>query len=341
MFGRGNKRTRATHRDRVQADSRNGLAPLQLERACGVLVASAAADALGAGYEFEAGRPDLEPAMIGGGLGDFAPGEWTDDTSQAVAIARVAATGVDLRSQAGLDGVAQGFADWFASGPADIGIHTAEVLGAVGPRPSGDQMASAARAVHERAGRSAGNGSLMRTGPVALAYLDDPAGLVEAAMAVSALTHYEDLAQEACALWCLIIRHTVLTGELPTFDDVAPWVPRPDHWRTILHEAEQASPSSFTNNAWSVGAMQAAWSAITHTPVPEGDGARLHLQHALRTAIRIGHDTDTVAAIAGAVLGARWGMFAVPEAWRAILHGWPGLDSHELELLAVRIVTGA
>lgn len=53
--------------------------------------------------------------------------------------------------------------------------------------------------------------------------------------------------------------------------------------------------------------MQAAWSAMTHTPVPEGNSAPLHLQHALRTAIRIGHDTDTVAAIAGAVLGARWG----------------------------------
>ena len=78
----------------------------------------------------------------------------------------------------------------------------------------------------------------MRTGPVALAYLDDPAGLVEAAMAVSALTHHQDLAQEACAVWCLMIRHAVLHGELPTYDDIAAWVPNAEQWRELLHEAE-------------------------------------------------------------------------------------------------------
>ena len=67
------------------------LTPAQADRACGVLIASAAGDALGAGYEFAHVAPDLVPSMIGGGLGNFASGEWTDDTSQAVAIARVAA----------------------------------------------------------------------------------------------------------------------------------------------------------------------------------------------------------------------------------------------------------
>ena len=99
-------------------------------------------------------------------------------------------------------------------------------------------MAAAARKVHERTGRSAGNGSLMRTGPVALAYLDDPAGLVEAAMTISALTHFQDYAQEACALWSLMIRHAVLTGEFPTFDDVAPWMPNAQAWRDRVQEAE-------------------------------------------------------------------------------------------------------
>lgn len=286
--------------------------------------------------------PDLTPSQLdraGGGLGDFAPGEWTDDTSQAVAIAQVAATAVDLRSEAGLDGVAQGFADWFASDPGDVGIQTAGVLRAAGRHPTGTGMAAAARAAHEQTGRSAGNGSLMRTGPVALAYLDDPEGLVEAAMAVAALTHYEDLGREVCALWCLLIRHAVLTGERPTFDDVAAWAPRPDHWRGVLEEAERREPGEFASNAWAVGALQAAWSAITHTPVPDGDPT-LHLQHALVTAIRIGHDTDTVAAIAGALLGGVWGMSAVPAGWREILHGWPGLGTGDLEQLAVRIVAG-
>ena len=309
----------------------------QVDRACGVLIASAAGDALGAGYEFTPVAPDLEPAMIGGGLGNFAPGEWTDDTAQAVAIARVAATGVGLTSEEALDGVAHGFADWYASNPPDVGIQTAAVLGGVPRFPTAAQMRMSAWLVHAERGRSAGNGSLMRTGPVALAHLDDPLRLVEAAQAISALTHYEQDAREACALWCLMIRHAVLTGELPTFDDVAPWMPRADHWRTVIDEAEQAPPSSFTNNAWSVGALQAAWSAIAQTPIPD-DAPLRHLEHALVTAIRIGHDTDTVAAIAGALLGARWGMSAVPDEWRRILHGWPGIDSDGLERLAALTV---
>lgn len=310
------------------------LTAAQTDRACGVILAAAAGDALGAGYEFTTPSPHLVPAMIGGGLGNFAPGEWTDDTAQAVAIAQVAATGTDLRAPEALTAIAQRFADWYADGPADVGIQTAHVLRLAGPTPTGTDMAQAARRVHERNGRSAGNGSLMRTGPVALAYLDDPAGLVEAAMAISALTHHQDYAQQACALWCLKIRHTVIHGQFPTYDDIARWLPNRDDWHTILTDAQTHPPDTFTQNAWSVGALQAAWSAITHTPIPTDGPECGHLVDSLTTAIRIGHDTDTVAAIAGALLGARWGMSAVPAAWRRVLHGWPGIRSIELERLA-------
>ena len=65
------------------------LTPLQNDRAAGVLVALAAGDALGAGYEFGAPLPDgAEVTMKGGGPFGFAPAEWTDDTSMAVPIAQ-------------------------------------------------------------------------------------------------------------------------------------------------------------------------------------------------------------------------------------------------------------
>jgi ADP-ribosyl-[dinitrogen reductase] hydrolase len=158
---------------------------------------------------------------------------------------------------------------------------------------------------------------------VALAHLDDPEALVEAARRVSALTHHDTQAGEACALWCLMIRQAVLTGSL---DDVRPNIdllPEASRalWAERLDEAEVSEPGVFQSNGWVVEALQAAWSAIVHTPVPdealdEGSFACLHLQHALETAIRIGHDTDTVAAIAGALLGAQWGVSAIPAAWR-------------------------
>lgn len=316
------------------------LTAAQTDRACGVLLASAVGDALGAGYEFTDVPSDIVPTMIGGGLGDFAPGEWTDDTAQAIAIAEVAATGADLRTPEALTAIAQRFADWFASGPADVGIQTAEVLRLAGRAPTGVGMAAAARQVHDRSGRSAGNGSLMRTGPVALAHLDDPQQLVEAAMTISALTHYQDYAQEACAIWCLMIRHSVLNGAFPTFADIEPWAPNPGRWRDLLAEAEARPPSSFKQNPWAVGALQAAWSAISHTPVPSRAPACRHLTESLTTAIRIGHDTDTVAAIAGALLGARWGMSAIPAAWRRPLHGWPSSRGRDLEHLAYLTIKG-
>lgn len=64
------------------------LNPLQNDRTAGVLVALAAGDALGAGYEFGAPLPDgTEVTMKGGGPFGFAPAEWTDDTSMAIPIA--------------------------------------------------------------------------------------------------------------------------------------------------------------------------------------------------------------------------------------------------------------
>src|SRR6185369_15905535 len=49
-------------------------------------------------------------------------------------------------------------------------------------------------------------------------------------------------------------------------------------------------------------------------------------------------DTDTVAAIAGGLLGAVYGASAVPAEWRRVLHGWPGLNTRGLVALGTRVV---
>ena len=113
----------------------------QLDRAVGAVLGSAVGDALGAAYEFGSAPYDGWPEMIGGGLGGFAAGEWTDDTAQAVAIARVAATGADLRSEEALDAIAAGFAEWYAGGPSDVGIQTAAVLRRAGRDATASEMA--------------------------------------------------------------------------------------------------------------------------------------------------------------------------------------------------------
>src|SRR6478735_1054278 len=192
------------------ADEHPHRTPGWRDRAAGVLLASAAGDALGAGYEFSYPGPETTIAMIGGGPFGFVPGEWTDDTSMAVAVARVTATGTDLRTPAGLDAVAAGFAEWYASHPKDIGNQTRAVLSA--RDKSGVAMQTTARGLR---GRKGGNGSLMRTAAVGIAYLDDASACLEAAEQVSALTHDDERAHQACQLWSYAIRHAVLHG---TFD---------------------------------------------------------------------------------------------------------------------------
>ena len=318
------------------------LTPAQRDRALGAVIGTPAGDALGAGYEFGSATvgPD-GPAMIGGGLGGFAPGEWTDDTTMAWCILDIAATGADLRTPEALTGIATHFTQWYASHPPDIGNQTRAILASVATDPTGAAMTSATRALHERTGRTAGNGSLMRTAPVALPYLDDPDALVEAARVVGALTHYDSRAQEACMLWSLAIRHAILHAELDVrsalvyLDDTAA-----AYWTDRLDEAENSRSSEFSPNGWAVTALQAAWSAIVHTPVPGTDPECAHLTASLDSAIAIGPDTDTVAALAGALLGARYGASATPAHWRRILHGYPGIPGERLIELAELTVGG-
>jgi ADP-ribosylglycohydrolase/protein-tyrosine phosphatase len=280
--------------------------------------------------------------MVGGGV--WEPGEWTDDTAMAIAIAEVAATGADLRGPRAQDAIVVRWHQW-ALHAKDVGIQTRSVLTAAARDGAitAERCRSEAARLHERTGRTAGNGSLMRTAPVALAYLDDEDAMVEAARALSELTHADPDASDACVLWCSAIRHAVLCGDI----DVRIGLRHIDRsrrevWQERLAAAEAGAPASFANNGWVVAALQAAWSAISTTEVPVDDPAAGvfradHLRLALDAAVRAGDDTDTVAAIAGGLLGAAYGASAVPVLWRSMLHGWPGMTARGLVGLASAI----
>jgi ADP-ribosylglycohydrolase len=292
------------------------------DRSVGAVLAAAAGDALGAGYEF--GPPlaaDAPVGMVGGGAFGWAPGEWTDDTQMALGILGELAGG-----RTGTAGIEAAFRAWFASGPADVGIQTSVVLS--DPRPLAEAVADYA-ARHPDS--SAGNGSLMRTGPVALAHPGDPPAIATTAREISLLTHADPDCPDACVLWSVAIDHTI--HHAPDSSERWDWCEplrvaldqldpaRRDRWARRIDEAATAPPTAFPKNGWVVHAFQAALAAICCTPVPAGPAPARHLVHTLGAAVRAGGDTDTVAAIAGAMVGARWGATAVPLRWRRILHG--------------------
>ena len=318
-----------------------------------MLLTTACGDALGVPYEFATPPgPDAEAEMRGGGLGDFTPGEWSDDTAMAVAIARVAATGADLTTEASLDAIGEGFLEWFRPGPPDVGNQTSDVLSSTQRRLDAGEpgvsriMTEEAAAYSLERSHSAGNGALMRTAPLALAHLDDREHLAAAARFVARLTHGDPLAGDSCVLWCEAIRIAVSEERFDVTSGLDLMAgSRREQWQAWVDDAldlernraEAVPGERFKPNGFTVTALQAAVAAIMTTDVPDLQ-PRDHLQLALHAAVRIGDDTDTVAAIAGGLLGARWGASAVPDDWRRAVHGWPGLDGRDLVELATRAV---
>ena len=322
----------------------------QLDRSAGVLPATAAGDALGAGYEFGPPLPSTTPiTMKGGGPFGFAPAEWTDDTAMAIVIATSLLDAFDAgRSAAGarsLSSMVTGWQGW-AANSKDVGAQTSSVLRhaarlmADGSTPD-EAATAAARAHHEAAGRSGGNGSLMRAAPLALAFLDSEADLWDAAAAVSSLTHFELDATEACQLWTSAIRHAVLTGAVDVRVGLSRLADeRAELWSSRIAAAESSQPCDFTRNGWVVEAFQGAWSAIFHAVYEAGAVGPQSLRLALENAVRGGNDTDTVAAIAGGLIGAGAGYSAIPSGWRRSLHGWGADGERELMALALELAGG-
>src|SRR5699024_7372334 len=320
----------------------------QRERAVGSVVAAAAGDALGAPYEFQSPVADSEDIdMIGGGVLDWQPSEWTDDTAMSIVVLEAAAstpTGHDLRVESAQDQICREWYGW-SLGTPDIGMLTSTVVrraadtaradGHYAPRAA--DFRTAAQAAHEELPRNAGNGSLMRTHAAVLPYLLSPEG-----DAVGRLTHCHPATTDACLLWGLAVRHAILTGEI----NVRRGLHRLEEdrrrlWLERIEEAEFSAPVAFRRNGWVVGAFQAAWAAITRIrPLPAGKFAqRAALRQAIESAVRAGYDTDTVACITGALTGAALGVKAVPTEWRRELFGWPGYGTQELIGLAERVIT--
>ena len=310
------------------------------DRAAGALLGLACGDAAGVPYEFATAPydPQRGPEMIGGGLGPYAPGEWSDDTQMALCIARVAASETPIDSEEGLDAIAQGFLDWMREGASDVGTQTRQVLGALqadddGPG-LGARMTALSAELHARSGRTAGNGALMRTAPVALAFLDDPERTARAARLIAELTHADPLAGDSCVLWCEAIRRSVVDGVQGRPEGGFGLLPaeRRDAWAALADgtwRQRTLAPNGFT-----VTALYAALHSIEQA----GDERASAFRAGIAAAVALGDDTDTIAAITGSLLGARTGAEEIPQEWTEAVHGWPGYDGPGLVELARAII---
>jgi len=307
----------------------------QNRRAAGAIMGAAVGDALGAPYEFKPSQgitlTGTEADLIGGGSFGWEPGEWTDDTAMMIPELVMRAS-----ARWNSDEVVRAWRQW-ARTARDVGNQTRAVLGALGPDATTADAAQAACAHHESTGRSGGNGSLMRTAPWGIGMGTAPSGLINPQRALayalsareqSIWTHFDPEAGDACVLWSVMIHQAVTYGVVDV-DAALASLPdeRRETWRERLVAAASGRPGDFPKNGWVVHALQAAWAALNRAGLDVCDAQTATpraFRLALQEAINAGGDTDTVAAITGALAGAMCGADSIPLGWQRRVHGWGG-----------------
>ncbi|GAA2753449.1 ADP-ribosylglycohydrolase family protein [Amnibacterium kyonggiense] len=265
---------------------------------------------------------------VGDALGRGGSG-WGAATAAAVPVLTAVAAGESLTDESTQDRVVAAWADLVEDGE-DLGAPTTAVL-----RSLREPTAAAARGAARIVTGADDGGALLRTAPVALGFLPSPtaSGLARSAARIAALTQPDPEVGEACALWSAAIHLAVRAGELDLRGGLGVL---PEDRRAIWSARVDAAEAGDEPEHGAVGLLQAAWSVVRSTPVPdERPGA--HLRAALEAAAPLG---PSVAALAGSLLGARWGASAVPAAWRRALHGWPGLSAEDLTRAAVLAANG-
>jgi ADP-ribosyl-[dinitrogen reductase] hydrolase len=271
-----------------------------IDRARGALLGLAVGDALGGPLEFLSadqiharyGRP--VDGYVGGGWLSLAPGQGTDDTAMAMALARSAATSTGYHPGRAL----AAYLEWFRTNPPDVG-HT--IRAALAGAEAGMSTVAVTEAFHRKAGRSAGNGSLMRVAPIALRHLIAAERRAVAARVDSKLTHFDDHAAAACAWLCDAL------AALVEGIDGSELLPPPDLEPEWNISPDDAARSAGGPAAGYVGTALGVAAAAVRTASS--------LEEGLVWAVNLGGDTDTNGAVAGALLGARFGASAIPPRW--------------------------
>ena len=177
-------------------------------------------------------------------------------------------------------------------------------------------------------GGQAGNGALMRCAPVAVRWRDDAAALVRNSIVSAVPTHWDRRCGWSCALANLAAA-AALRGETPAADELLD--AGVEGVRAALPELQQYGYEADVPRRVREAVRGAVGAEVDDVRADGGSKGytlltlRLALialwrapgfEQGLRSVVEAGGDTDTNGAVAGAVLGARFGLDAIPARWR-------------------------
>lgn len=283
----------------------------QINRMNGVLYGVAIGDALGAPLEFMSAsaikqRHGTVTEMIGGGWLDVAPGEVTDDTQMTLCVAE----GIISNPQDPYVEIGRRFIEWYDTQPKDIGntcamsIMYAQHL-ANGSTPSTEDWFNAAHETHiATGGKSAGNGTLMRTAYPAIFYRDISKAM-RIANGISKMTHFDPLAATACRVYTEMLYWLIDEPDISIRRDYLTTAARDARYIYAIEPDYIPNPSGFVADTFAT-ALHCV--LTTH-----------NFEDALVKAVNLGGDADTIGAITGGLAGALYGFDAIPNRWIATL----------------------
>lgn len=294
------------------------------DRAMGAWLGLAVGDAVGTTLEFK-GRDRYEPLtdMVGGGPFRLRPGEWTDDTSMAWALAASLHAKPDFDAH---DLMAR-FVRWRRDGEYssngrcfDIGNTVSTALGRF--ERDGDPFAGPTGEM------DAGNGSLMRLAPVALwGVARREAEMRRVAREQSRTTHGAAAALDACEAFAVMLRDAI---EGATKDEVLREAGRTNaagEIGAILGGNWRGKPRDAIRSSGYVGAsLEATLWCVERTD---------DFRSAVLLAANLGEDADTTAAITGQLAGALYGFGNIPPDWARKL-----ARREELEAAGAKLLDG-
>lgn len=290
----------------------------------GAILGAVVGDALGVPAEFMT-REELRSApitgMVGGGAHGQLPGTWSDDTSMTLCtMDSIIARGIDYEDQM------ERFGDWLWNATNTARDEVFDVGGATKQAVFRYAKKTPALECGERAENSCGNGSLMRIMPTALylvgrygnEVLDDRAA--EVIHNTSRCTHAHARCQMACGVFCAVVFRMMRGGELRGAVQEG-IVSALDYYRgkpefagvyaefKSLVEIEKWSEAEVESSGFVLHTLQAAlWCLLT----TEG------YAQCVQKAVNLGEDTDTTAAVAGALAGLWYGEGQIPREWAGV-----------------------
>jgi len=282
-------------------------------RAEGVLLGLACGDALGRPVEFNSPHQIKQKHgrvtdMLADGTHRQPAGTITDDAALAICIARSLKTDGEFVPSS----VVEQFVEWYESDPFDIGRLTASTLRR--HATDGDwREVGIEDWRHLREGSNAGNGSVMRCAPYCIAFHSDAEARTVASRVSSALTHADPRCQWSCVILNATIAGLLHDTDQPLGDALEQATQAPTEVRDAVESIVRVVSGSsdpdeveLENTGYVVTTLQAGLYRGLVADTAED---------AVIDAVMMGGDTDTLAAVAGAVAGARFGKDALPDRW--------------------------